>query len=344
MRIRTLLLIIIAAAVAAAAVTVSVAVYRLKTRRLPAENTVEIPYGTGTRQIGSILESAGIIDSGIEFVIWTRILGEDCNLEAGVYDFAEPVSLNDVIARLSEGVPGPERSFTIPEGLTIKETADILFGEAPGKHAVFIDLAETPGPDLRLLAGIEEGSLEGYLFPDTYRFHEPLDPLKVIRIMLENRTAKVTPEMWKKADSSAMSMTGAVILASIIEEEAVLDEERPLISAVYRNRLRLGWKLEADPTVAYALGKKGSKLTTRDLKIDSPYNTYTRKGLPPGPICSPGLASLHAALFPAPDREVLYFVASGDGGGHIFSSTWADHKKAVRKYRLYQRTRLKSES
>ena len=306
----------ILAVAAVAALVAAIAVYRLKTPHPIASSTVEIPAGAGTGRIGSILESEGIIDSGAEFTIWTRILGEDCGLEAGVYDFHGHVSLEDVIGRLAEGVPGIDPAVTIPEGLTIAETAALLFADAPRERAAFISIAEDPGPRLRTIAGIGENSLEGYLFPDTYRFREPLDPREVIRTLVENWASKVTPAMRKRAGNRSFGLTGAVILASIIEKEAVLDEERTLISAVYNNRLRLGWKLEADPTVAYAFNKKGCKLTTLDLKTDAPYNTYTRTGLPPGPICSPGLASIRAALAPAPDKDIVYFVASGEGGRH----------------------------
>ena len=135
-----------------------------------------------------------------------------------------------------------------------------------------------------------------------------------------------------------MTLHEVVTLASIVEAEAVLDHERPSIAAVYRNRIDKGWRLEADPTVAYALDKIGDRLTFRDLEVDSPYNTYRNSGLPPGPINSPGRASIQAVLWPEPGLEAMYFVADGEGG-HRFSRTWEEHQRAVREYRAVQRER-----
>jgi UPF0755 protein len=179
---------------------------------------------------------------------------------------------------------------------------------------------------------IDAPSLEGYLFPDTYVVPWGVSPAEVVSQMLDRLDAVFTDSLFARAVEIGMTPHEVLTLASIVEAEARVPAERPIISAVYHNRLRRGMRLEADPTVAYAMGGFRGRMLFVHLEIDSPYNTYRNKGLPPGPICSPGQAAIRAALYPDPDTDALYFVARGDGS-HIFSKTLREHQTAVQKVR-----------
>jgi UPF0755 protein len=192
-------------------------------------------------------------------------------------------------------------------------------------------IAAITDPEVRRRREIPAPSLEGYLFPDTYRVPWGAGAPDIVRQML-SRTDEAFAAYLDRCAAMGWTPHEVLTMASIIEAEARVGEERSLISAVYHNRLRRGMRLEADPTVAYAMGGYRGRLLYRDLEIDSPYNTYRNGGLPPGPICSPGAASIRAALYPDPDSDALYFVARGDGS-HVFSRTLEEHERAVRAAR-----------
>jgi UPF0755 protein len=219
------------------------------------------------------------------------------------------------------------------EGATVSELARVLERErlAPAEAVV----RAAAGEKLRQALGIEGPSLEGYLFPDTYQFVRGMSVDEMLTRMVQRMRGKLGPELQARARARGLSMHQLLTLASIIEREAVDPGEQKLIAAVFWNRLRLDMPLQADPTVQYAVAKERRALTRADLASDHPYNTYVNRGLPPGPIASPGLGAIEAALDPAPVKY-LYFVAQ-DERRHHFSTTVAEHNAAVTRYRLSRR-------
>jgi UPF0755 protein len=308
--------------------------YRLKkTRIILSGSPVTIEPGASLKEIGKILEQGGIISNIIEFRIWARIIGKDKDIKAGNFSFQGKFSLLDIINNLALG-GSCIRIVTIPEGLTVDETADIIFESESDLNLknTFINFVNVPGQvEFNCSAyGGNIQNLEGFLFPDTYYFDDPPDPKKVILMMLKNFQSKFSDSLAVRCSELGFTPYEILILASIVENEAKLNEERPIIAAIYFNRISSGWLLEADPTIAYAVHKKGQPLTIDDLNIDSPYNTYKYPGLPPTPICSPGIASIMATLYPDTTCKNYYFVADGSGH-HIFSKTLDDHNNAIKK-------------
>ncbi|MFS8570426.1 MAG: endolytic transglycosylase MltG [Thermaerobacter sp.] len=302
---------------------------------------VTLAEGSGAQQIARQLEDLGLIRSARAFRFYVRRENVAHRLRAGEYELSRAMSVPEIVTRLVRGEVITYR-VTVPEGLTVAETLEIaaatgFFDAAELRRAVAAAAAEWP----YLPEGVElQEPLEGYLFPDTYVFTRTTTEEHLIAGMLagfERVLERVLGEQGQqRLEELGMTVHEIVTLASIIEREARVAEERPLISAVYHNRLRLGMKLDADPTVLYALGRTEGRLLYEDLEVDSPYNTYRYPGLPPGPIASPGAASLEAALYPA-DVDYLYFVAVGDGSGrHVFARTYEEHLRNVRQYRSRQ--------
>jgi UPF0755 protein len=303
---------------------VSQASWLLSARELDKRTLVEIAPGLNVRQIAANLERDGIIRDASKFVMASRFFRAANRLQAGVYEFGPEYSELEVLLALKYGdVAG--RTVTIPEGHRAAQIAAILDGVLEVPRGEFMDLVHDPA--LASSLGVSAPSLEGYLHPETYRVRLDATPREVVVMMVDETMRLLDPRTAARAESLGMSIHEILTLASIIEMEAMLDAERDRISAVYHNRLQRGWRLEADPTVRYAIGRFHRKLYYKDLDVDSPYNTYRRTGLPPGPICSPGKASIDAALYPAAGREEFFFVANGDGT-HTFSATFSEHVKA----------------
>jgi UPF0755 protein len=292
------------------------------------ERTVVVERGMGVSEIADLLVSEKIIRSADQFTMVARFLGLGGRLQAGRYLLPTGSRPLDVIRRLSRGGT-ISQMVTIPEGLTIRQMAVLLEREAGIDAGRFQALADDTGTARRY--GVPAESLEGYLFPDTYGLYWGMPAGKVIDVLFSRFDQIYTPEMAGRAGQLGLDRHQIITLASMIEEEAGVDRERPLISAVYHNRLREGMLLQCDPTVIYALGGKRTPLTRDDLLVESPYNTYRHTGLPPGPISSPGRASILAALYPA-ESDYLYFVARGDGSHH-FSRTSREHINAIRRIR-----------
>lgn len=291
---------------------------------------VDLPPGSSVSAIGRRLADAGVVADAWTFRVAARLSGEERRLQAGEYRFAGPSSPADVIARLVDGDVFV-RPLTFPEGLTIREMASIFAASGRGTEADFISAAARP----ELVAGLDPGapSLEGYLFPDTYTLARQDDAASVVSAMAKGFLAAFDADLQAEAERQSMTVRQVVTLASLIEKETAVGSERPLVSAVYRNRLKIGMLLQCDPTVIYALMKAGrwnGNIRRVDLEMNSPYNTYRVPGLPPGPIASPGRASLEAALRPA-DVPYLYFVSRNDGT-HVFSATLAEHNRAVNQF------------
>jgi len=304
------------------------------------ERFVEIPPGTGAAEIRRRLVEAGVVSDELSFraaLMWT---GQSRALKAGEYRFDRPMSVVDVVEKLARGdVYG--HPITFPEGLTIREMADIVESRGFGKADEFIKAAR----DGSLVNDLDPAAkdLEGYLFPDTYMVPRKTDAATLVRVMVSRFETVVTPSLLAEAAALGLNARQLMTLASMVEKETGKAEERPLVAAVYRNRLDKNMAMQADPTVVYALVQAGTydgNIRKRDLSFDSPYNTYKYAGLPPGPIASPGRAALEAALAPA-DVDYLYFVSRNDGS-HAFAETLAKHNANVQEYQVlyFQKQRL----
>jgi UPF0755 protein len=290
---------------------------------------VEIPSHSGFIDIAKILDEAGVIRSPLGFALLTVARGDMRNLRAGEYQIPKGASTVVVLGMLAGGQV-LQHSVILREGQTVLELAGQLAVEGLAKRDEVVRLARD-GLFLRTL-DVSGESLEGYLFPDTYQFVKGMTTEEILARMVARMRERISAEILAAARARNMSVHQLLTLASIIEKEAVERSEMPLISAVFWNRLRLDMPLQADPTVQYAVGKERQRLTRDDLQVESPFNTYRRLGLPPGPIASPSFAAIRAAANPAP-VSYLYFVATDDRH-HRFSTTLADHNAAVAQYRL----------
>jgi peptidoglycan lytic transglycosylase G len=295
------------------------------------EKLVEIPHGTRLQGIVDLLQKEGIIRHRRSFLVALLLERRKRIIRAGEYNFDRPLTEFEVIQKLLRGEVH-YHEVTVPEGSNIFDIAGIL------EHAGLADkdefLTATARVDLIKEIAPNAVSLEGYLFPDTYKFERHTPILEIIGKMLDRFRKFVTPEYLAAARNQNLTLHQAVILASLIEKETGKESERPVISAVFLNRLRIHQRLECDPTVIYAALLKDNyrgKIYRSDMQIDSPFNTYLQSGLPLGPIANPGKASLEAAVHPG-SVDYLYFV-SDNNGGHIFAKTLAEHQNAVREYR-----------
>jgi len=292
----------------------------------PAETkNVEVPQGLGLSAIAEKLEREGVVRKAEILFLSAFLSGTQRKLKHGEYVFSAGEAPYTVHRKLRRGEVSL-RKVTFPEGLTLAQVARILDASQIVSREEFLALAENSEYSTKKL-GVDISSLEGFLFPDTYFFARDCSAEKVIETMLGRfREACATLGIV----STQPDIRKIVTIASLIEKETAFPLERSLVSAVIRNRLRKGMKLEFDPTVIYALGEKfDGNIKKKDLRFPSPYNTYVVSGLPPGPIAAPGLDSIRAALEPA-DVGYLYFVSNGDGA-HVFSSTYEDHLNAVNK-------------
>lgn len=291
---------------------------------------VDIPAGSSVAAIGNRLVAAGVLPDPWTFRLAARVTGADRRLQAGEYRFAGASTPLIVMQRLAAGDVF-RLVVTFPEGLTIAEMAETFARSGLGTSREFISAASEPA--LVTTYGARLRSLEGYLFPDTYPVARTSGASDVVRAMLARFDQIFTPELRGAAAERGWTVHEVLTLASLIEKETARADERPLVAAVYLNRLKIGMALQCDPTVVYALMQArrwNGNIRKVDLQIDSPYNTYRVRGLPPGPIASPGRASIEAALKPA-DVRYLYFVSRNDGT-HVFAKTLAEHDRNVRQW------------
>jgi UPF0755 protein len=294
-----------------------------------SSKTVTLEKGLAFRQIALTLERESVITGAMQFVLLGRLLNAGHQVKAGEYCFDLPMSPWQVLRKITRGHVKTYR-ITIPEGYTLVQIANLL--DSHGIVAKEDFLRETSSPELlsRYQIEVQGSSLEGYLFPDTYAWSKGSDPSAVIQFFLRRFREVYTPEMAQKTRSLGLSEREALTIASIVERETSDPRERPLVSAVVHNRLKKKIRLQSDPTVIYGIPDFNGNLTREDLRRYTRYNTYLIPGLPPGPICNPGLSSIQAALSPAP-VDYLYFVSKNDGTHH-FSVTLEEHDKAVDKY------------
>jgi UPF0755 protein len=293
---------------------------------------VEVPRGASTQAIGERLVDAGVVRDALTFRVALWLRGDDRRLQAGEYRFDAPLSAVDVVGKIARGevllIP-----LTFREGLTIREMAEVFGASGFGTADAFIQAADNAS----LVAEIDPAAknLEGYLFPDTYALPRHADASMVVSQMVSRFMEVLTPEVRAGTAEQKLSIRQLVTLASLVEKETAVPEERTVVAGVYANRLRTGMLLQCDPTVIYALQLAGTydgNIRRADLSIDSPYNTYRYAGLPPGPIAAPGRGSLEAAANPA-EVNYLYFVSRNDGS-HEFARTLAEHNRNVRRYQV----------
>jgi UPF0755 protein len=294
----------------------------------PAAVVVEVKRGMGAGAVARLLEQNGVIASRYPFLLNYRLFYYPRKIMAGEYSLSSPIQSKDVLDILVKGKV-VLHTVTIPEGLTGLEIAPLVVPYlADGQEGFLAAFRE-----VRLISPFDPKAedLEGYLFPETYSMPKGITSAEAVGAMVGQFRAVFAGAWPARAEALEMSVREVVTLASLIEKESSIAEEKKLISAVFHNRLRIGMKLDCDPTIIYALKQKGlftGNLSKKDMDLDSPYNTYRRAGLPPGPICNPGREALEAALYPAAE-PYLYFVSRNDGRHH-FSRTFAEHQNAVR--------------
>ena len=293
---------------------------------------VTIPPGKSARQIGEILARKHLIRNPLSFVFASRLDHLSGEMHAGRYALSPAMPPRQIAALLALGETA-SNTVTIPEGFTVKQIARRLASAGLADETQFLTLATTQGKSFTVAGWTPpNANLEGYLFPDTYTLPKEAMPREIIGQMVANFHARVVHPHGVELAHAPGGLAETITLASLVEREAEVNSDRPLIAAVYRNRLALGMRLQCDATVQYALPVHKARLFYADLRVDSPYNTYTHAGLPPTPIACPGLPSIEAALHPA-SVDYLYYVAGPDGKHHIFSRTLAEQNAAIARVR-----------
>ncbi len=288
--------------------------------------TIKISPGSSTTTIAERLATNNLIRSPLVFKIAARYRGIGTQLRAGTYQLSRDMSLPRILDELKKGQI-EFQTFTVPEGITAKAIAELWESSGFGTAKAFVEATQAP----KLLKKyVPEGvTAEGYLFPNTYKFAKGSTTKTIVQMMLAEADKRWDETLAKEAEALGLTRHQVITLASIIQREAGSESEIPQISSVFHNRLKHNWRLQADPTVLYALGDPKRLLTRKDLKFVSPYNTYLHKGLPPGPIGNPGMASILGALRPE-KTSYYYFVAIGKGKHH-FSKTLAEHNRMIRQ-------------
>lgn len=294
-----------------------------------ARNTeIEIPRGATFKQVVDILAGENLIRDKKIFLLLGRLTGADRKIRAGFYSIWPNMSPWDIFKIIRKGRI-IEYEVKVLEGDSLFEVADAFSKAGIANYDDVMRISKDP--EFLSSHDIEAPSVEGYIFPDTYMIPKGVKAEDALGSMIDRMREKYSVELLEKTEKTGMTETEVLTLASIIEKEAIVDSERPLISAVYHNRLKKHMPLQADPTCIYGIKSSKEKITKADLQRKTPYNTYVINGLPPGPIASPGLKSIIAALNPA-NVPYLYFVSNNDGT-HIFSVTLSQHAEAVRAYR-----------
>ncbi|MDO8886743.1 endolytic transglycosylase MltG [Candidatus Oleimmundimicrobium sp.] len=297
---------------------------------------VEIPAGSGINEIGKILVQKKVVSSAFYFDLYAKFSGLGSRFKSGKYNLREGMSYSEVIGILNKGPNTPKKFYkvSIPEGFTLEQIAERLGKNTTIDSEEFKELALN-GEGLEVanydfLKEVPVKSLEGYLFPKTYSFSEDATAKDVLKIMLSQFNQEISKFDFSPADEKGLSTHEIITIASLIEKEVKIPEERELVSAVIYNRLEKNIALQICATVQYILPQRKTSLFEEDLKIDSPYNTYLHTGLPPGPICSPGSTSIEAALNPAL-VDYLYYVLTGSDGHHTFTSSYDEFLKAKKE-------------
>jgi UPF0755 protein len=293
------------------------------------EVVVQVPGGSSLVYASGLLQDAGVISSVKQFVFMAKVRGEAERIQAGELKFRTDMTPAQVMKILTRG-KAVTYQVTIPEGQNMYQVASLLAAKGLGDEDRFLLLSKDK--EFCLSLGVPGDTLEGFLFPDTYSWPRGLSEEEILGQMVDHYREVFTQDLRERAAEIGMTELEVVTLASIIEKETGDPAERNLVSAVFHNRLDKGYRLQTDPSVIYGLEDFDGNLTKEHLRTDHPHNTYTRGGLPKGPIANPGEASLKAALFPS-EVSYLYFVARGDGT-HVFTNTLVEHNEAVRIFQL----------
>ena len=300
--------------------------------KLSAPVQIKVPAGSALSKVAIDLEQQGVVRNALVIKLLARWQQQGGQIQAGNYRFSDPSTPGEILNRLIAG-DVEKVSLTIPEGFTLAQIIERIvtknFGEKSTLNALLGDV------DFIHSLGIEADSLEGYLFPETYLFAPGINEKSLLKMMVRELQRHLNNELQQQAKAQGLSLHQWLTLASIIEKETGIVAEMPLISSVFHNRLKRNIPLQTDPTVIYGIKNFDGNITRKHLTTKTPYNTYMMRGLPTGPIASPGLAAIKAAVNPT-ESKLLYFVARGDGG-HQFSKTLKEHNAAVRKYQLKRR-------
>lgn len=290
---------------------------------------VEFEQGASFAKILNTLNEKGLVRNKTAFLLLARLKGSTKSIHAGEYEFSASMSPATILEKLEKGMV-VKHPITIPEGYNVREIAELLEDAGLSRKTLFLAKAY----DKRFLSklGIDASSVEGYLFPDTYYLTKGMSEESIVTQMTARFKEEFTDKMKMRAKEVGLSLGEVVTLASIVEKETGAAIERPRIARVFLNRLKRGIMLQSDPTVIYGIKGFNGNITKKDLLADTPYNTYRRRGLTPGPIANPGLESLRAVLYPE-DSQYLYFVSRNDGT-HYFSKTLSEHNMAVHRYQI----------
>ncbi|WP_455538162.1 endolytic transglycosylase MltG [Terrisporobacter sp.] len=307
---------------------------------------IDIPTGSTLNQVTDVLKENKLIKNKIIFKLYAKLSNNSSTLKSGTYLFNQTFSNKEIINDLAKGkIYNQGVRITIPEGATSFEIIDLLVKNNIGKKGIYEKLINNPKEfkeRFTYLDNKEITSLEGFLYPSTYYFKEDESEKEVLSQMLKTFESKYNEKLQKRQKELDQSLYEVVKLASIVEKEAVLDKDRPIIASVFYNRMNISMPLQSDATIQYVFKERKKSITYDDLKIESPYNTYRVAGLPPTPIANPGIKSIEAVLYPA-DTEYLYFVAKIDGG-NTYSKTYEEHIKNVQQYRKDREKRNNSYS
>jgi UPF0755 protein len=303
---------------------------------------VAIPKGTGTVGIADILEKSGMIRNKRLFSLYLLRKQEGGSFKAGEYEMTPGIPLDDIIAKLNKGETVKEQTlrFTIPEGFTLSQMADKLAAQHAVDKQTFLRMADDPAAngimsqwfDPAALNKQVKHPLEGYLFPETYEMKKDSKEADILQRLLTewDRKLQLLPADWKDVmKARGMTFNELLTVASLIEKEVALDAERPIVAGIIYNRLEKKMPLQIDATVLYALGQFKERVYDKDLQVASPYNTYKIAGLPPGPIASPGILSIKAALYPEKTKYLFYVTKKDGSRGHLFAETNAEHEKNI---------------
>lgn len=287
--------------------------------------------GMTAQQIGELLLAKGLIKNVLVFRIVAKIQGLESLLQAGEYEFTPNMTVPQIVSIMAKGET-VFRQLVIPEGFTVDQVADLIEKENFGSSAKFKALAQNYAP----FAYMETNSpvtykAEGFIFPETYRITKGTTEAELLSIFVTQFDKQITSEARSRVSSLGLTMRQAIILASLVEKEARIEKDRPIIAGVFRNRLKQEMPLQSCATIQYILGYPKEELTVKDTEISSPYNTYQNMGLPPGPVANPGMAAINAVLYAA-ETNYLYFVADKNGA-HVFSETYERHLEAIERVR-----------
>lgn len=298
-----------------------------------SKTIITVPMGSGTAQIAALLEENGIIESSDTFKLVSKINRIDGKYKAGTYALSPSMNLNELMAKLQTGI-SVGNMITIPEGYSIDQVADILEKGGFIDRVVFLEELENGDFNQKFIEFLPKGPnrLEGFLFPETYEVPVNASEVDIINIMLNQFDKIYTDEYYARTSELGLNINDIITIASMVEREAAVDEDRPKVASVVYNRLKQRMPLQFCSTVQYVLGDPKARLSDEDTQIDSEYNTYINSGLPPGPICSPGLESIKAALYPD-ETEYLYFVVNPTGNRtHQFAKTYEEFLKYKKEY------------